>query len=260
MNTIATKKNARIAGLLFLLMVLTGVFAEIFFRQKLFSSDLSATAENILRNMTLYRIGILSDIEMSVSYLFTALALYRLLVSVNKNMAMLMVLFASMGSVLLLSNIMNEYAPLMMLTESIPAGALGIGQLQAMAMLSFSAFGHGYMIGQVFFALWVLPLGVLLYRSEFIPKVFGILFFIEVACGLLSVVAHFLFPNGSLESVLLLPGMVAEISFMLWLLIRGVNERKVIRGKAEHRDHRVWHGRLDNGRVLGSSGISRHGV
>jgi hypothetical protein len=65
-----------------------------------------------------------------------------------------------------------------------------------MAMLSYNTYGHGYMIGQVFFALWVLPLGILIYRSKFIPKVFGILFIIEVVCGLLSVVAHFLLPNG----------------------------------------------------------------
>ena len=96
-----------------------------------------------------------------------------------------------------------------------------------MAMLSYTAYGHGYMIGQVFFALWVLPLGLLIYRSKFIPKVFGILFLIEVCGGLLSVAVHFLVPNVSLETVLLLPGTLAELGFMFWLLIRGINESKV---------------------------------
>jgi hypothetical protein len=224
---VPNKKTARIAGLLFLLMVVTGLFAEIFFRQKLFTNDMAITADNILHNDFLYRAGILSDIIMSVCYLFTALALYKLLVSVNKNMAKLMVLFAAAGCVLLMSNILNELMPLYMVGADSQPGALSSGQLQEMAMLSYNTYGHGYMIGQVFFALWVLPLGVLIYRSKFIPKVFGILFIIEVVCGLLSVVAHFLLPNGSIESALLPPGTIAEIAFLFWLLIRGVNESKV---------------------------------
>jgi len=224
---IPNKKTARFAGLLFLLMVVSGLFAEIFFRQKLFTDDMAVTVDNILHNDFLYRAGILSDIIMSLSYLFTALVLYKLLVSVNKNMASLMVLFAAAGCVLLLSNIMNEFAPLYMVGAGSQAGSLSPGQLQDMAMLSFTTYGHGYMIGQVFFALWVLPLGILIYRSMFIPKVIGILFLIEVAGGLLSVVVHFLIPNESIESVLLLPGVLAEFVFMFWLLIRGINESKV---------------------------------
>jgi len=224
---VPNKKTARIAGLLFLLMVATGLFAETFFRQKLFASDISATIENILHNDFLYRAGILSDIIMSLSYLFTALALYKLLASVNKNMAMLMVLFATAGCVLLLSNILNEFAPLYMVGASSQTGSLSSVQLQDMVKLSYNVYGHGYMIGQVFFALWVLPLGVLIYRSKFIPKVLGILFEIEVVFALLSVVVHFLIPNESIESALLLPGVLAEFAFMFWLLIRGINESKL---------------------------------
>ena len=224
---IPNKKTARYAGLLFLLMVVSGLYAELFFRKKLFTNDMAVTAGNILHNEFLYRAGILSDIIMSLCYLFTALILYKLLVSVNKNMASLMVLFAAAGSVLLLSNIMNEFAPLYILGAGSQAGALSSGQLQEMAMLSFTTYSHGYMIGQVFFALWVLPLGILIYRSMFIPKVFGILFLIEVAGGLLSVAVHFLIPNESIETVLLLPGTLAEFGFMFFLLIRGINEKKV---------------------------------
>lgn len=224
---IPNKKTARYAGLLFMLMVLSGLFAEIFFRQKLFTNDMAVTAGNILNNDFLYRAGILSDIIMSLSYLFTALLLYKLLVSVDKNMASLMVLFAAAGCVLLLSNVLNEYAPLYMVGADSQVVSLSTGQLQDMAKLSFITYGHGYMIGQVFFALWVLPLGILIYRSKFIPKVIGVLFLIEVAGGLLSVAVHFLMPNESIESILLLPGILAEFAFMFWLLIRGINEKKL---------------------------------
>lgn len=222
------KAAARIAGLLFLLMVAFGLFAELFFRQKVFvAGDAAATAANILSSGLLYRAGLMSDIVMSLCYLFTALALYRLLVSVDKSLAQLMVLFAAAGCVLLLTNIQNELAPLSLLDEGARQGAFPDGQLQAMAMLSYGAYNHGYMVGQVFFALWVLPLGMLIWRSKFIPKIFGILFLLEVACGLLAVAAHFLAPDVTLENILLLPGTVAEFAFLGWLLIRGINESKL---------------------------------
>ena len=110
------KKTARIAGLFFLSMVIFGLFSEIFVRQKLIvTGDAVATASNILSNIFLYRLAIASDILMSLSYLFTALALYCLLESVNKKIAGLMVVFASAGCILLMFNVLNEAVPLYLL-------------------------------------------------------------------------------------------------------------------------------------------------
>lgn len=220
-----TKKTARIAGLMFLLMVASGLFAELFFRQKLFAADAAETTKRILENTPLYRAGILSDIVMSLAYLLTALVLYQLLRTVDENKARLMVLFAAAGCVILLVNVMNEYMPLIYANTT--TGALSAPQLSELSSLSFSAYNNGYMIGQVFFALWVLPLGQLICRSKFIPKVFGYLFLIEAVCGLLSVVAHFLLGSETISTTLLLPGTVAEFAFLLWLLIRGINEKKL---------------------------------
>ncbi len=224
----SNKKIARLAGLVFLMMVVFGLVAEIFFRQKIFSSsDLATTANNILSNTLLYRAGILSDILMSLSYMLTALVLYKLLSSVNKNMAATMVVFATAGSVLLLFNILIEIAPLYILNGNGFMSAFNSGQRQSLAMLFYNLYQHGYMIGQIFFSLWVLPLGVLIYKSGFIPKVLGILFMIETISGLLAVTVHFLLPNSTIESIMMLPMMIAEFSFMFYLLIRGVNESKL---------------------------------
>lgn len=223
-----SKKIARLAGVFFLLMVVFGLFAELFFRQNIFvANDAAATASNILANGLLYRAGIVSDILMSLCYLFTALALYRLLVTVNKNLAQLMVLFAAAGSLLLMSNILNELAPLSLLGAGAQSSAFTEAQLQSMAMFSFDTYNHGYMIGQAFFALWVLPLGLLIWRSKFIPKAFGFLFLVEAFGGLLSVVVHFLAPGATIEAVLLLPGMLAEFAFLGWLLLKGIDESKL---------------------------------
>ena len=220
-----TKKTARVAGLMFLLMVVSGLFAELFFRQKLFTPDAAQTAANILQNTLLFRAGILSDIIMSLSYLLTALMLYKLLRTVSEDKARLMVLFAAAGSVILMVNILNEYMPLVYATAQ--AGALNALQLGDLSALSIAAYNNGYMIGQVFFALWVLPLGQLICRSKFIPKVFGILFIIEAVCGLLAVVAHFLLNSTTIATILLIPCTVAEFAFLFWLLIAGINEKKV---------------------------------
>lgn len=220
-----TTKTARIAGIWFLLMVVSGLFAELFFRQNIFSSNAVETMARIQQNTLQFRVGILSDMVMSMAYLMTAVMLYRLLRSVDEGKAKLMVVFAAAGCVILLLNVLNEYMPLVYATT--PAGALTETQLAAFSQLSFAAYNNGYMIGQVFFALWVLPLGQLICRSKFIPKVFGILFIIEAVCGLLAVAAHFLLGSATITSLLLVPGMVAEFGFLFWLLIRGINEKKL---------------------------------
>ena len=222
------KRTARIAGLLYLLMAVFGVIAEIFFRQKLFvAADIAATANNIVSNTFLYRIGITSDIIMALIYLLTALALFKLLSPVDKNMAGAMVVFTTAGSVLLMFNVLNEIAPLYILSGNDYLSTFDPGQLQSLAMLFYNLYQHGYMIGQIFFALWVLPLGVLIYKSGFIPKVFGILFVIETIFGLLAVIVHFLMPNATIETIMMLPMMIAEFSFIFYLLIRGINESKL---------------------------------
>ena len=222
------KKTARLAGLFFLLMVVFGLFAEIFFRQKLFDpNDAAATASNILSNEFLYRAGVASDILMSLCYLFTALVLYKLLAPVNKNLAAMMVVFAAAGCIMLLCNIQSEFAPLTILSGNEYMGTFNASQLQSLAMQSYQSYQHGYVIGQVFFALWVLPLGVLIYRSRFIPKAFGILFVLEAILAFLAVFVHFLVPNESIETILMVPGIIAEFSFVFWLLIWGIKESKL---------------------------------
>lgn len=232
MNSVTTlttsKKTARIAGGLFLLMVLFGLAAEILFRQTIFNvNDASATASNIASNDFLYRFGIVSDMLMSICYLLTALFLYKLLSIVNKNMASAMVVFTTAGSVILLFNILLEIAPLYILNGNEFMTTFSVNQRESLAMLFYNLYQHGYVIGQIFFSLWVLPLGILIYKSEFIPKLLGIFFIIETAFGLLAVAVHFLMPSATIESLLSIPMMIAEFSFMFYLLIRGVNVSKL---------------------------------
>jgi hypothetical protein len=225
----STKKTARLAGLLFLMMVVFGLLAEVLFRQKLFvTNDVVLTANNIMSNPFLYRAGITSDLLMTLSYLLTAFVLYKLLSSVDKQIAAAMVVFAAAGCVLLMFNILIELSPLYILSGNVYLSDFSTAQQQSLAMFFYKLYQHGYMIGQIFFGLWVLPLGVLIIKSGFIPKILGYLFIIEALFALISVFVHFLVPNATLETVLMLPMMVAEFSFMFYLLIRGINEPKIV--------------------------------
>jgi hypothetical protein len=141
-------------------------------------------------------------------------------------MAALMVILAIVGSALNIFNLLNEFASLQLLSGAQYLNAFEASQLHAQAMLFLDLYEQGYVIAQIFFVTWVLPLGLLVYKSGFLPRIFGILFGIETFAGLLSTAINFLSPNAVLETSLLIPGAIAEISFMLWLLIRGINESK----------------------------------
>ena len=221
------KKTARLAGILWLLMIALGLFAQIGVREALIvPGNAAATAANISENTFLFRLGFVSDLAMMVCYLMTPLVFYKLFSTVNKSLSALMVIFAMVGTAIGMLSLLCEYAALHMLSGAPYLSVLSINQLQAQAMLLLDLNDHGYMIAHIFFALWVLPLGILTYRSLFLPRVFGILFAAEAAAGLLSIIIHFLYPGGSLETNLMWLGALAEFSFTFWLLVRGIRESK----------------------------------
>lgn len=226
-----SKKTARIAGALWLLMSIFGLFSQLGFREKVFViDDMTKTANNILDNQFLFRLGIVFELLMLISYLLTGLVLYRLLASVNKSKALWMVVFVILGTAIGMLNVLNEFASLYILSNEVYHNIFGEVQLQAQAMIYYDLYEHGYVIAHIFFSLWVLPLGLLIYQSMFLPKIFGVMFIIETVLGLLSAGVHFLCPNTFLETNLLWVAAVAEFSFMFWLLIRGIKSDKSNRG------------------------------
>lgn len=221
------KKTARLAGLLWFLMIALGLFAQIGVREALIVTGSAAvTAANITANTFLFRLGFVSDLAMMVCYLLTPLVFYKLFSSVNKSLSALMVIFTMVGTAIGMLSLLCEYAALHMLSGAPYLSVFTSNQLQAQAMLLLGLNDQGYMIAHIFFSLWVLPLGILVYRSDFLPRVFGILFIAETAAGLLSFIIHFLFPGGSLETNLMWLGALAEFSFTFWLLVRGIKEPK----------------------------------
>ena len=188
---IPNKKTARLAGLLWILMFVFGPIAQII-RDKLFvTGDMVATANNIITNGFLLRIGFASDLVMMIIYIFLPLVLYKLLSKVNKSLSILMVIFVMLGTSINMINLLNEFAPLQLLSGSEYLSAFSDAQLQAKTMLSYDLYLHGYEIANIFFALWLVPLGLLVYKSNFLPKALGILLVIGGSGLLINVFVHF---------------------------------------------------------------------
>ncbi len=222
------KKTARLAGFLWLLMFIFGPIAQIV-RSKIFViGDIEATAGNILANEFLFRLGFASDLIMMVIFLLLPFVLYKLLHTVDKNLAILMVICVMVSVPINMLNLLNEYSSLHLLTGAEYLNVFAIEQIKAQAMLSYDLYLHGYEIANIFFALWLVPLGLLVYKSRFLPRVLGILLVVG-GCGLfLEVFIHFLFPGLVIvNTILLIPQTIAEFLFLIWTLIRGINESKV---------------------------------
>lgn len=225
---IPSKKAARLAGFLWLLMFVFGPIAQIA-RDKLFiAGDMGVTANNINANEFLFRIGFVSDLIMMIVYVLLSLALYKLFSEVNKNLSIIMVIFVMLGTSINMINLLNEFSALHMLSGTEYLSAFTDAQLQAKAMLSYDLYLHGYEIANIYFGLWLIPLGLLVYKSGFLPKALGILLIVGGSGLLMNVFVHFLFPSYLIiNAILLIPQIIAEILFMLWILIRGINESKV---------------------------------
>jgi hypothetical protein len=225
---VPSKKTARLAGLIWLLMFVFGPVAQVV-RSKIFmTDDAITTANNIISNEFLFRFGFVCDLVMMILYVMLPLALYKLLCTINKNLSILMVVFVIIGTSINMLNLLNEFASLHMLGGAKYLSILDPAQLKAQAMAYYDLYLHGYEIANVFFGLWLVPLGMLVYKSGFLPKVLGVLLAVGGSGLLLEVFVHFLFSSPeTVCTFLLLPQTLAEASFTLWILIRGINESKV---------------------------------
>lgn len=221
MNSI--KKTARFAGLLYIIMSISYIFGQYVRSTLIIYGDATTTASNIVASEWLFHIGFMSDLIAITLYFITACVLYILLKSVNKDIALLFVLFTLGAVSVQFINALNQFAALLLLSGTDYLTVFGAGQLNALAMLFLNLHQYGFIISQIFFGLWLFPLGYLIYKSDYFPKILGILLMIACFGHLLEFFQIFLFPN---YKVIAYPGLIAamigEFSLMFWLLIKGV--------------------------------------
>ena len=218
-----TKKQARIAGLLYLLASITAVFAWIYVNGKIFvRDDATATANNIRASETLLRLGIASELIGSIIFIFVVLALYRLFKAVSEKHAIAMALLLLISTPISLLAVLGEISALIVAGGANFLSTFDQHQLDTLSYLFFRLHGQTLVVAEIFWGLWLFPFGVLVIRSGFIPPFIGYLLFIAGVGYLVDSYSAIVLPQYahsiSRFAMLLTLG---ELSIIFWLLIWG---------------------------------------
>ena len=216
---------ARIGGILYLIIIIAGALGEIFIRGKLIASgNAISTANNIMVSQSLWRIGIAGDLLMHVCDVPLMLVFYVLLRPVNKNLALLAVLFNLIQTAVLVANKLNLLMPLFLLGNADYLKAFESNQLYALTYLFIKAHDYGFGIGLIFFGFACLIYGYLLFRSGYFPRTLGVLMAIAGLSYLTNSFTLILAPAyaGTIFPILVL-ALIGELSLCLWLIVKGVD-------------------------------------
>ncbi len=184
-------------------------------------TDAGTTANYVIASETRFRLGIVSNLIVQVAGVFWVLVLYRLLKSVNKDMSLLMVIFYSLSVPIALINELNKLAVLLVLHPADYLTVFTQNQLHALVPLFLNLHDQGNKIAGIFWGLWLFPLGYLIFKSNFLPRILGILLILGCFSFLAQSFAGLLLPNFGVNIVALTDW--GELFLPLWLLIKGVN-------------------------------------
>ena len=214
---ISQHKAARYAGFLYLTIFL-GPLAYLIRLSLIVPGDTAATVNNIMANEGLFRIAIVSELIMQVFWSVLMLALYVLLKPVNKNLAVLFVLFGLLIVPIAMLNLVNLYAPLLLLSGADYLTVIETNQLHAQVMYFLDLYNTGAWIAGIFMGLWLFPFSYLVYKSGYFPRILGVLVIITGFGYVIDSFAFFLFnfePNISMFTFL------GEVVFLFWLVLKG---------------------------------------
>ncbi|MFN2141916.1 MAG: DUF4386 domain-containing protein [Candidatus Promineifilaceae bacterium] len=222
------QKLARIAGLLYLIIIVSGIFGFFFIRQSLIvPGDAAATAANISASEGLFRISIGADLIMIVADIALALVFYLLFKPVSSGLSLMAAFFRLAQAAVLGVNLLNLFFALQLLSGADYLAVLGSEQVQAMSMLFLDAYDSGYAIGLLFFGVNLFILAYLVLKSGYLPKVLGILLLVAAVGYVIDTFARTLMLDYTsyqpiFDMVVFAPATIAEVAMALWLLIKGV--------------------------------------
>ena len=220
---------ARAGGWLYLIIIVVGIFVEIFARDRLIvPGNAAMTAANLIAGESLWRLACAGELLMMVCAIALTLVFYELLKPVSAPLALLAAFFNLVSvAVESMSGLANLAVPAMLGNASY-LKAFEPQQLHALAMLSLRLYEYGFGISLVFFGFVLLTIGYLVFRSGYFPKFLGVLLPIGGLCYIVNSVALVVAP--ALQDVIfpaiLLPSFIAELSFCLWLIFVGVDAAK----------------------------------
>ena len=222
MNTF--RKQARFAGLLYLLSSLPAPFGLIYVpRALIVPGDATATADRVRASATLLRMGVASELYVAVAFAFLVLALYRLLKGAGETLALTMVtLFVASVPISFIA-VLHEVAALFLASGAGSLSAFDGAQLDALVSLFLHLHGEGVALAQIFWGLWLFPFGLLVMRSGFIPRALGVILMLAGVGNLVDSCTSLFLPQYAPRlSTLVILLEAGEFPMMLWLLIWGV--------------------------------------
>ena len=222
-------KTSRIAGLLYLGVVLTGIFSLMYVPSRLIDYDDAAlTFQQITNHEWLFRLGIVGGLFCYGFFLFLPIVLYRLLAPVNENMARLMVLLAVISVPMFFINAQHEFTALSLIKSPAYLNVFSPEQIQSQVLFQIDQYDDGMRLIHVFSGLWLFPFGYLVFRSNFLPKALGLLLMLGCFGYLINFLGRTLIPDYAqlgISSYISLPASLGEIGTCLWLLIVGAREK-----------------------------------
>jgi hypothetical protein len=218
-----TQRQARVAGLLYLLLGLSAPIGLLYVPGKLFVyGDATATTNNIRASEWLLRVGIASELIHQIIFVFLVLALYRLFKPVSETNASQMAILALVSVPIVFVNVLNEIAAIVLAGNAGFLSVFAKPQLDALAYLFLRLHSQGIAVATIFWGLWLFPFGKLVIRSGFIPRAFGVLLMIAGIANVAEAFATLTLPSyAPLVSRLAMPLEVAELPIIFWLLIWG---------------------------------------
>jgi len=217
------RRKARIAGVFYLLEMLTGAFAIIFVGGRLFVfGDTAATATNILAHESLFQLGFAANLIQFACYVAVTGLFYDLFKPVNKSLSLLAAFFSLVGCAIGAVSCLFEFAPLTVLGGAQYLNVFTLEQLQALSLMFLKLYGQLFNISFVFFGFYCLLIGYLIFRSTFLPRILGVLMAIA-GLGWLTFLSPAL--THALSPYILAAGL-GEVSLTLWLLVAGVNAER----------------------------------
>jgi len=219
----------RFVGLLYAVISIPGAFALIYVPTKVIvQGNAAATASNIVAHETLFRFGIASELISQILFMWVALALYDLLKGVNQRRASLMLALIVVSIPIALLNELNALAALILARGADFLSVFDESQRDALAMLFISLHNRGFDIAEIFWGLWLFPLGLLVYRSGFFPRILGVLLMISCCAYVADAFAPVVLPQYvTAVSRWTSPLRLGELIFMIWLLIRGAKPKRL---------------------------------
>lgn len=224
----STQRLARTAGLFYLVVAVLGAFAHIVRATVYVPGNATSTAAKVLENADLVRYSLVADLVQATFLVFVVLTLHRLLHRLGAQMARAMVLFVVIAVAVTTLNMVNQLGALLVATDPAYAAAFGVDGANSLVMLLLDLQHYGYLIAQIFFGLWLFPLGLLARRSGMFPRVIPALLVTASTLYLVDVALQFLAPSAAaaVNPALVSVFVLAEASLLVFLLAKGVLNRE----------------------------------